>query len=774
MTANDSTLDLVNRLSAGQPSDNDVVTPLFFRLGNTDDHQGLIRLLDRKPYIRIFDSIDQQLTELIKSYYPKSTLTDDEIRSLTAEHLAGIPKKEYGVWVYYPWSETLVHLLDKDEFIHMRTSRNRYKITQEEQALLMSKRIGVIGLSVGQSVSLTLCMERGFGELRIADFDELEITNLNRLRSGLHNMGLKKTVIVAREIAEIDPFLNVTCYHEGITDRNLEDFLLQDGKLDLLIDECDGVDVKINCRLAAKKYGIPVLMEASDRGTVDIERFDLEPERPILHGFVEHLDLSNVKRAKTMEEKLPYILPIVGIETMSPRLKASAIEIGQTISTWPQLASAVAFGGGMAADVCRRVLLGQFNQSGRYFIDLDELIGDQVKPNLTFKYTEKSLSLDEMAAAASRVPPIVETADIITNAEIRELISAVGAAPSPGNNQPWKWYHDGRRLYLFHDIERSESFGDFQNMASYITFGTAIENLNLKASELGIRVVEGLFPLDDVPRLIAVFSFMYSPVEKDELSHFLDIRCTSRRKGNGDKLSDDIIEDLQDAVRHFDNIKLKIVTGNEQIQHLAAIAGEAEKLRLFIPQGHYELFEKELRWTQREALETKDGLDIQTLELSPKDAIGFRVARDPIAVKLVAEWGLGRALENMTGDLMKTASAIGLVVIPKFDRAVLIEAGKAVERVWLSATKNSISMQPVLASVLHFARLIHGKGAVDMPDWIQKRFGELKNEFDGIFQNVNSDESVFLFRLFHGDPPQIRSLRLDTDQFFYSSKSHGS
>src|SRR5690606_18140874 len=141
------------------------------------------------------------------------------------------------------------------------------------------------------------------------------------------------------------------------------------------------------------------------------------------------------------------------------------------------------------------------------------------------------------------------------------------------------------------------------------------------------------------------------------------------------------------------------------IQHLAAIAGVAEKLRLFIPQGDYELIEKELRWTQREDLETKDGVDIQTLELSPKGTIGFRVARDPIAVKLVAEWRLGRALENMTGDLMKTASAIGLVVVPKFDRTILIEAGKAVERIWLSATKNRVSMQPVLASVLHFARV---------------------------------------------------------------------
>jgi len=771
MATNYSKPDVLARLLTGQPSDNDAVRPLFFRLRDVVDHQGLDKLLEKKPYIRIFDSIDQQLTELIKSFHPKLTLSDEEIRSLTASHLAGMSKIEYGVWVYYPWNETLVHILDENEFIHMRTSRNRYKITQEEQALLMKKRVGVIGLSVGQSVSLTLCMERGFGELRIADFDELEITNLNRLRSGLHNMGLKKTVIVAREIAEIDPFLKVTCYHEGITEENLEDFLLQGGKLDLLIDECDGVDVKINCRLAAKKQGIPVLMEASDRGTVDIERFDLEPTRPILHGFVEHLDLSNVRQAKTMEEKLPYILPIVGIETMSPRLKASAIEIGQTISTWPQLASAVAFGGGMAADVCRRVLLGQFSQSGRYFIDLDELIGDQVKPNLTFEYTERSLSLEEMAQAASRVPQIAEAVDILTEDEVKELVSAVAAAPSPGNNQPWKWYYDGKNLYLFHDIQRSESFGDFQNMASYMTFGTAIENLVLKGKDLGIRVVESLFPLADVPLLIGAFSFIYSAIEKDELSHFLTVRCTNRKKGNGGKLTDNMIEDLQRAVGDFNNVKLKVVARGEQIQQLASIAGEAEKLRLFIPQGHYELFEKELRWTQQEATETNDGLDIRTLELNPKDAIGFRVARDPMAVNLVAEWGLGRALENMTADLMRTASAVGLVVVSEFDRTALVEAGKAIERIWLSATKNKISMQPVLASVLHFARLTHGKEAAGMPIWIRNRFGELKKEFDDIFHQVNSEESVFLFRLFSGDDPQVKSLRLDTDQFFYSSKA---
>lgn len=84
--------------------------------------------------------------------------------------------EEHGVWVYFPWNKTLVHLLDQEEFLFVRTNRNRDKITEQEQQILAKKKIGIIGLSVGQSVALTLAMERSVGELRLADFDCLELS----------------------------------------------------------------------------------------------------------------------------------------------------------------------------------------------------------------------------------------------------------------------------------------------------------------------------------------------------------------------------------------------------------------------------------------------------------------------------------------------------------------------------------------------------------------------------------------------------------------------
>jgi len=352
------------------------IHPSFFRLSNPDDRLLFNELLQKDPHIRIFDEIKSQLSELVKIRNPDKKLSGHQLSEAVAGLLNGTDTKDYGVWVYYPWSANIVHILDEQEFIELRTSRNLFKITPEEEAILSQKRVGVIGMSVGQSVAVTMAIERSFGEIRIADFDTIELSNLNRIRTGIHNLGLSKVVITAREIAEIDPFLKVTVFPEGITEDNIEQFITNNGKLDIIIDECDGVEIKVLCREKARQYGIPVLMEASDRATIDIERFDLEPDRPLFHGKVPGLTYDLIKE-KTKEEILPYIFSIAGYETLSDRMKYSLNQIGKTITTWPQLASAVVLGGGISADICRRIFTGNLKISGRFFIDLEDLIRDK-------------------------------------------------------------------------------------------------------------------------------------------------------------------------------------------------------------------------------------------------------------------------------------------------------------------------------------------------------------------------------------------------------------
>lgn len=350
-------------------------SPIFFRIKKQQGADAF-NLAISDPDLQIYDTLQRQLKELIITRNPTSSFSDEELAAAITAHLGDFGIHEYGVWVYYPWYKRMVHVLDEKEFAELRTSRNKYKITEAEQQDLGNKRVGIVGLSVGSAIAMTMAMERSFGSLVLADFDTLDLSNLNRLRAKISDIGINKAVLVAREIAEIDPFLKVEVLEEGVTDTNLNRFLTSNNGLDLLIDECDSLDYKLKLRMAAKKYKIPVIMETSDRGMLDIERFDLNPELPLFHGRIAAFDLSNPDKISP-EMRMHLLMAIVGFNEVSEKLRASYAEIGKSLKTWPQLASAVMMGGGTTAEIARRILLGEQVSSGRFYVDMNQIV-----PNL--------------------------------------------------------------------------------------------------------------------------------------------------------------------------------------------------------------------------------------------------------------------------------------------------------------------------------------------------------------------------------------------------------
>lgn len=748
---------------------NETYRPEFFRINNPDEKIKFDHLISQDE-ILVYDEIYGQLKELTKSRNPTRKLTQEEYDTLIAKHIGNKPIEEYGVWVYYPWSKRVVHILDEDEFIELRTSANKNKITLAESRTLATKKVGVIGLSVGQSVSLTLALERGCGELRIADFDTLELNNLNRIRTGVHNLGLLKTYAVAREIAELDPYFKVVCFSDGITEANIHDFFTRDGKLDVVIDECDGVNMKIMCRIKAKELQVPVLMEASDRGTLDVERFDLEPERPIIHGWLEGLtlDFEIINKLKTAEEKLPYMLPISGLDTLSPRMKASMVEIEQTITTWPQLATAVTLGGALTADTCRRMFLNEFTDSGRYFIDLEQLVPDtRIKEPQPLGMEEQPLTADYMETVASlamqQIAPATHTPPqhIVT-----AMLEAARKAPSAGNNQPWKWLISKGHLFLFHDKSRSVSFGDFEDIASYVALGGAVENMELEACRHNVALEIKPFPLEN-KKLVAVVSFKADApcgplFEPELLVNEIDNRHTNRGLGNRVPLLPEAVDKLKAAVASIPGAELILKDSSADMDELAEILSSAERLRMLHPEGHYEFYNKEVRWDDEHSRTTGDGIDIGTLEVKPSEVVGLKLVRDPKVVELLAKWRGGKGLESIARKAIASASAVGLIVMPDYNPLNYFMGGRAVERMWLKATSLDVSIQPMLAATLHFARLNHGNGE-GLPDFMKEEFTELYQRFEVLYPSIKGKGEIFMFRLSITKPPAVKSYRLPLD-----------
>lgn len=735
--------------------------PLFFRLKDQDD-KNKFRALLATPGIKVNDTLFDQLKELIKIFTPSKKYTQEELELEVNKYISPTSITDYGVWVYYPWSNRLVHIPDEEEFIEIRTSRNQYKITKEERDILRTKKIGVIGLSVGQSVSVTLAMERICGELRLADFDTLELNNLNRIRTGIHNLDEFKVYTVAREIAEIDPFIKIKCYKEGVKEENLDEFFTAGGKLDLLVEESDGFDIKVISRYKARELKIPVIMEASDRCLVDVERFDLEPDRSILHGLIDHLKIETLKQLKTNEEKIPYMLDILGLETSSLRLKASMLEIEQSINTWPQLASAVTMGGGITADVSRRLLLNSYTESGRYQVDIEEIIGNKDVPtSIEIEETEyPELSISEIKNAIDLYQPANKGSHIIPTELSLNWINDGITAPSAGNNQPWKWYVTGQRIFLFHDKQKSTGWTDPLDHLAQIALGAAIENIKLSAAHSGYETNVNYLPVKNNKVLIATLDFI--PVKKEmgivdsQLYSSIGKRCSNRKKGNKAKIDPLLIENLRKSLDSDSD--LVIIEDPNQINSIAEIVSTVEMLRFLHPEGHKEFFKKEIRWTEDEVNKTKDGLDIQTLELSFLDQTGLKVASEASVMAQVREWKGGGGLKKISRESIKTSSAIGLVRIKYKGEDAFIKGGQSMQRVWLAANANGLSLHPISSPIFFFERI---SVLNDLPEDMVELLKQQQKNFIDIIPNTPDKTNLFLFRLSIADGPTKVSLRRD-------------
>ena len=750
--------------------------PLFFRLDVDKDWNSFKEITNSVSGINICDEMGSQLKELIKCRYPSRRIQDEEYPGLINEWLKGKSLQQYGVWVYYPWNRNMVHLLDKDEFIELRTNRNKYKITGEEQDILGTKKIGIIGLSVGQSIALTLGMERGCGELRLADFDTLDLSNINRIRSGVHNIGRKKVVIAAREIAEIDPFLNVVCYDEGITEDNINAFLTDGGKLDLLVDECDSLDIKLLARFKARELGIPVLMDTSDRGMLDVERFDLEPERPLLHGLADGLDPQKVATL-SLEEKIPIVLKLTNAGSGSMRGKASMLEIGMTISTWPQLASSVVLGGAVAADVSRRLLLGSFNDSGRYYVDIEEIVGGK---ETGAKSVERPnpyppLVIDEIKTivAKTNIQRAAETIEL-KQEQLNTIVNAAMAAPSTGNDQPWKWYYHDGILYLLHDRFRSFSFGDFKNIASYLTFGAVLENLVLEAQKLQTEVSIDMFPNGEDSQLIASIQFSAKatgssePHVHNELADFIYMRTTNRTPGPRKEIAPEVLQDLKDTAGTVKGAELHWLTAPPEILEAGKIIAACDRMRFMHPEGHYDFVHREMRWRPEDAAATNDGIDILTLGLARPQMAAMAILKEYGVIDFVRKLKGGKLLEMATIGTVLPSSAIGLITLPEVSAKQYIAGGRSYERMWLAAEKHGLALHPLISPLYFFPRITQSNNDNSISTDNIEELKVLRERFKQLFKVREGLAEVFLFKLACVPKTGPRALRKPVEEMLYT------
>ena len=134
---------------------------------------------------------------------------------------------------------------------------------EEGQEKLKKAKVFVAGAGgLGSPVSTYLAVA-GIGTLIIADFDSVELSNLNR--QFLHHekdVGKEKVKSAEENLLSLNPEIKVEIIREKITDKNADLVVLP---CDLIIDALDNFDTRHILNRLAVKRNIPLIHVCSNR-----------------------------------------------------------------------------------------------------------------------------------------------------------------------------------------------------------------------------------------------------------------------------------------------------------------------------------------------------------------------------------------------------------------------------------------------------------------------------------------------------------------------------
>lgn len=103
------------------------------------------------------------------------------------------------------------------------------------------KKIGIAGVGgIGSNVAVHL-VRAGVLELKYADFDVVESSNLNRQFYFDDQIGLPKTVALEINLKRINPKISLKYFHIRITEQNIKEVF---GDCDIIVEGFDNVESK--------------------------------------------------------------------------------------------------------------------------------------------------------------------------------------------------------------------------------------------------------------------------------------------------------------------------------------------------------------------------------------------------------------------------------------------------------------------------------------------------------------------------------------------------
>src|SRR5574343_688653 len=339
-------------------------------------------------------------------------------------------------------------------------------------------------------------------------------------------------------------------------------------------------------------------------------------------------------------------------------------------------------------------------------------------------------------------------------------------APSGDNTQPWRFQIVAEDKVIVHGNDtRDEILYDFDGHASHMAHGALLETMRIAASVEGLAMTWRAQADDECRRIQYAVCFERVPgVAPDPFASYIEVRTVQRRPMRLAKLSETQRQGLIEAVGA--QCRLQFFESFQERKKIAALLWDNAYIRLSCPEA-FSVHKSIIEWG---ACFSKDRI--------PERAVGV----DPATAKLMRwvmhSWG---RVQFFNRYLMGTiAPRIQLDYIPGlFCAAHLLirpneapqsledwaRLGMAMQRVWLTATRYGLHIQPEMTPVI-FRWYVQSNKEFSANAELAKRAAKISADFEALAQATKVQPFGFFCRVGNSSIPPSRSIRLDLTQLF--------
>jgi sulfur-carrier protein adenylyltransferase/sulfurtransferase len=634
-------------------------------------------------------------------------------------------------------------------------SRNIGWVTETEQRLLRRKRVAIAGLGgVGGSHLLTLA-RLGIGAFHIADFDRFDLVNFNRQAGArVSTLGVPKVTAMAAMARDVNPELEIVEFPRGVDAGNVSRFL--EG-VDLYVDSLDffAFDARAAVFGECTRRRIPAVTAAPLGMGVALLNF-----LPGGMTFEEYFQLEGRPEA---EQSIRFLIGLAPAALYASYL-ADKTRVDLARHEGPSTAIACELCAGVAGAHAIKILLqrGEVLAAPRG-LHFDPYTNKLVRTNVVGGNRNPVQRAKIWAAkklAAAR-PSGDRTAPVVTAGArpIERVLDVARWAPSGDNTQIWRFEITGDATCRIHTRDtRGDVLYDIDGNPSLMAVGALLENVRIAASEHGLRadVRRGDATRGEFRHTFDVALSADPSVTSDPLGPFIPIRSVQRRRLSTAPLTASEKAALEGAAAGHSLVWLESARARLSVARLLLANA---RIRLTTPEA-FAVHKAVIDWN---AQFSADRMPDEAIGLGPPSLAATRWAMQSWdRVAFLNRYVAGTVWPRIELDLVPALGCAAHFAIladrPAVSADHHLDAGRAMQRVWLSATGLGLQMQPETTPLI-FAAYVRARRRFSATPGLWEQAVDLTAGLARLLGADALSRAVFMARIGHGPAAAARSTR---------------